>query len=193
MLVNINYNKQIYRLLYEDKCAYWLDEPDEFKYILLDMCVSHPIINKCIVCHESKMGRYMNCCDYKQFMCVNCISQMYTLEMYDCPSCRKTFIYDLMFIIQHHSKYKKYIYLRNHVIRKVAHGVKLYSLLNELEESDECFFDEVVNIEVEDIFVKDNNRNLKNRIKHENKCKFTKIKKKSGYYDFDNIWKQNKN
>ena len=108
MLVNINYNKQIYRLLYEDKCAYWLDEPDEFKYILLDMCVSHPIINKCIVCHESKMGRYMNCCDYKQFMCVNCISQMYTLEMYDCPSCRKTFIYDLMFIIQHHSKYKKY-------------------------------------------------------------------------------------
>jgi len=195
MLVTLKYNNKTYRLLYEDKCAYWLDElgeSEDFKNILLDMCSIKSI---CMVCQDNnnKVGKYMSCCDYKQFMCVDCLSQLYEFKMYGCPSCRKPFINDLLINIQRRSKYNKnkYLHLQNHIITQNDYGVNLYEL-NSLGESISFFDEEYEEQEQEHnyyiIYIRyDNNR------KRENKCKFTKIKKKSGYYDFDNIWKQNKN
>jgi hypothetical protein len=191
MLVTLKYNNKTYRLLYEDKCAYWLDElgeSEDFKNILLDMCSIKSI---CMVCQDNnnKVGKYMSCCDYKQFMCVDCLSQLYELKMYKCPSCRNPFINDLLINIQCRSKYNKYLHLQNHIITKTDYGVNIYEL-NSLEESISFFDEEYEEYEYyKNIYYKGTKkqqlrhekqykfRNQRNRIKHENNCKFTKIKK----------------
>ena len=184
--ITLKYNNKIYRLLYEDKCA-----PGDFKNIILDMYSNK---NTCMVCQDNnnKVGKYMRCCDYKQFICVDCISQLYEFKMYNCPSCRKPFINDLLFNIQRRYLFYKYLYLhlQNHIITKTDYGVNIYEL-NSLEESISLFDEEYEEYEYKNIYYKGTKkqqlrhekqykfRNQRNRIKHENNCKFTKIKKHS--------------
>ena len=51
--------------------------------------------HKCCVCLDSKIGIYMPCCNFKQFVCETCINELYINDNYSCPCCRKMYILDL--------------------------------------------------------------------------------------------------
>lgn len=48
--------------------------------------------NECVVCYDTNVGTYMGCCNFKNFVCIKCISEMCGVGNYNCPCCRENFI-----------------------------------------------------------------------------------------------------
>ena len=51
--------------------------------------------NKCIICLDNNIGLYMPCCNFKQFICKQCINHIYINDNYNCPCCRKMYMLKL--------------------------------------------------------------------------------------------------
>jgi hypothetical protein len=90
-------------------------------------------LGDCVVCYDNKIGIYMGCCNFKQFLCVDCISELYKAQSPYCPCCRD----NLLPIMNDRMKQEKTLIEKemevNYYLRKAMNKrVDIQKIINDL-------------------------------------------------------------
>lgn len=94
--INVEYNNNVYPILYHEGEFFQMEHPSDVKYKLLSYFVKlwrttgYLSTGECVVCYEeNQIGSLMGCCNFKHFLCVGCYSAMYQAFKFGCPCCRE--------------------------------------------------------------------------------------------------------
>ena len=193
----IKYRGTEYKIACIDSSFVVLVDEHEFKYKLMkysiqlykDLGINSK--QECVICYDEKIGRHLGCCDFKQFVCIDCITSMYNIGSNQCPCCRTEFMTRMLTLVEHMPKEINDAYEKKH--KRLAPN-KIKAILNDFDidfeelhrEYDDCNYYCDINDHNGNDTIPDYIETLKNSKTYLDNM-FTKIRKKLGYRNISHI------
>ena len=192
----VKYNNHDYFVDYIDGEVFINFESDEFRFKLNHYCYNTlkekrvQNLGECVVCYDKNVGRPLSCCGNKQFICVECITQLYSKKIHTCPCCREKLIPSILTIIENmpekvHQDYIKYLGKNRLSPKKIKNLMDNFINYKEYEYFCSIEYDGIIEVEItEDV---DNCTHAYNTTNEKIAMLFTKVVKKLGYRKINSV------